>query len=504
MSMTSSSKIAGAAALCLAAICLCIIPVHSSSLWADEAIRVYRILSGSLHETVNQGFCLQQPLYIALEFFWASLFGCSEVALRSLNIPFMLLAIYYMAKILRRLGISAWYSLLLAIHPMAAYYLNDCSPYCMLTAYAAGLFYHLFYAPDPASWKSALTANAFLLLGFATHFLFGFLMVAYAVALALRLREHGMASIRKDLAVFSVCLIPIICLSVEYYAKLPDGELRGWDRPGLSNLSYGLYGLLGFQGLGLSRNELRAAHFDHLTPPMALSLAAYAITLLSLILLNARFLLRCFKKRIFLALGIYVGAFLTISYIKYFQFWDRHLMILLPALIIVQAQLLRRIFSNREGGKKAIACRMLAAALLLGLIGSSCQLRFSPRHGKDDYRGLVACLNAQSDKPQHAITLLQGFKDTWAYYGFPMQDPHEPPASPTPYYGIEYVKDKDLLPLCRQKCREYPTVILVLSERTSSAELFANADAILRQEGFEIRKITSRYTPFKAYELKLP
>lgn len=443
----------------LASMSVCLCSITTASLWGDEGIRISYTLNGSIHESIRGGFEQCQLLYILLEWLWSSIFGHSEIAFRSLNIPFILLAMHYMAKILHNQGLPPPYSLLLLLHPMVIYYLNDCSPYCMILAYASGILYHTFYAREKGTWKAIILTNLYLLLGLATHFLFGFFSIAYAIALIGKIRERGLRSIKRDAIVICCILIPYCLLTLKYAQTLTYGAERGWDHPGLSNIAYSIYGLLGYQGLGLSRNDLRAGLYDHLTHGMIIQLTLYTAVLLILIAINRKKLTKTIKNGTFLALGSYALIFFAAAWVKHFQFWERHVIALLPGIIIIEANLLHHTLHSTKTN------RFLSAFLIAMPLLSSWHLRMNPYYWKDDYKGVATYLHEQADSSDQSIILAQGFPFMWSYYGFGLKNHPQQTHQKRSIYSIGYLPDQKLPDLCRQLSYGYSSLYLVLCEK---------------------------------------
>ena len=128
-----------------AAILLLALEVSSQSYWTDEAIRLYSLAFEGLAETVQYGLEDKQLLFVLTAWVWRHLFGAGEWAMRALNIPFALVMLWYLRRILVRARRPAGYAFLLLLQPVFAYYMNEASPYLMLGAFGAAFFYYSIY-----------------------------------------------------------------------------------------------------------------------------------------------------------------------------------------------------------------------------------------------------------------------------------------------------------------------------------------------------------------------
>ena len=405
------------------AVLIVAVEVSSQSYWTDEAIRLYSIAFEGLKESVQYGLEDKQILFVLVAWVWRHLFGAGEWAMRALNIPFALVMLWYLRKILARAGRPTWYALLLPLQPVFAYYMNEASPYVMLGAFGAAFFYYSIYAPEPDGLPNLIRLNGVFALGIATHFIFVFVYPVYLVGLWARWRKKRLekAGLVRHGGVL-LCFSPVyLALAFLVLQNLASGSERGWGMPDLKNLAAIVYLFLGLGGLCLSRNELRAMDWSALD---SFSLARAALllgsmALIALILWRKKRLLRIFRKYrlLLIGCGLYFVCFWGMAMVWKFQIWERHLFPLVIPLVLLEAEALRSLRLER-GGR---ALQVLAILLVFMQAFSCFDLRFVPRYGKDDYKG-VARLLQRAEEVESFTLFTSGYHLAYRFYGIAPQD----------------------------------------------------------------------------------
>ena len=165
--------------------------ISSHSLWMDEAIRIeYANRSVSDGYFDKQWGLLQMGL-MHLQYLWGSLIGKTEIAYRWLNVPFLMVSAVYFTYILKKNNLSPLWVLVVCVHPMVVYYMNDAGPYIILLACSAAVYYHGFYADRQNSISNSIVTLTWLLIGFCVHFIYGFAVVLYICALLYKWKKNG-------------------------------------------------------------------------------------------------------------------------------------------------------------------------------------------------------------------------------------------------------------------------------------------------------------------------
>jgi mannosyltransferase len=188
--------------------------IASQSYWVDEATTVRELhlsFGGMLHAVATNEST--PPLYYALAWVWAKVFGTGAVALRSLSalagvavIPVVYLAGRELGS--RRAGVYA--SLLAALSPLLIWYSQEARAYMLFTLLCALSF--LFFARalrEPTArnlgWWAACSSLAAL-----THFFAGFLVAPEAIWLVAKHRNRPTLLAAVVVAMVQAALIPLV------------------------------------------------------------------------------------------------------------------------------------------------------------------------------------------------------------------------------------------------------------------------------------------------------
>jgi mannosyltransferase len=187
--------------------------IASQSYWLDESTTVHELhlsFGALLHAIrVNE---TTPPLYFALAWVWAKLFGTGEAGLRSLSaiagvatIPLAYLCGRELVS--RRSGLVA--AALVTISPFMIWYSQEARSYMLLVAFCAASF--LFFAKGwraPSrrhlTWWAVFSALAIL-----THFFAGFLVAPEALLLLYRARSRACVVAAAAVALVQVVVVPL-------------------------------------------------------------------------------------------------------------------------------------------------------------------------------------------------------------------------------------------------------------------------------------------------------
>lgn len=165
-----------------------------SSFWRDEAFSylmakqpLFSLLWSTAHDS-------NPPLYYLLLKVWMTIFGTSELALRSLSFIFFWATVYLVFKILHeQLHLSAkksyWYLLLVILNPLLHYYAFEARMYTMMAFLGTALFYLLSkknYSLYAISAVLALLTHYFLALILAFHFVYMVILHRHEMKLYIR------------------------------------------------------------------------------------------------------------------------------------------------------------------------------------------------------------------------------------------------------------------------------------------------------------------------------
>lgn len=413
MKASDGKKLLSLLPLAIAALVL-LFSVRADSLWMDEGQTFSLLRRGTFSDMVRTlssrgGAVSGMPLFFVLEFFWCKLFGLGEFAMRSMNYVFAALILRGAFRLAEEAKLPRWSALLLAVHPVLVYYMNEARPYVAL--YACGLWAFLFlfrYAADPR--KRHLAAFfACCLAGCALHMMFVFAGAAYACFLLHLLRARKL-SVRDHLAA-ALLFVPFFAVLGAYYMRFAFGAPElGFPTSPLSGILQIGYYFAGLGGLGWSRQALRTLDFVP-SPRIALELSAAILAYLA-------FLVCCFRARVFrnartsvafACTATALAVFLAANVVLRTRFWERHVIYLVPGFLFVLASAGNDILGSLRGRPAKLAVFSVLAANLL----SACNLLVLPEYRKEDYRAAIEI--ARSMKPDHVF--FQGDRFTLKYYG---------------------------------------------------------------------------------------
>jgi len=376
---------------------IAVVAVSNQSLWIDEGNSAMKAIQPSFvlfWEKMKElsGSDLQMPLYMFLLWAWEKVFGHSEYDLRALNIPFFTLSagiLLYLWDAERRFKLA--FVFLICFSPMLWVYLDEARPYILQFFGATCVLVALWNeAKTPHLNKNlaifcigALALCGSSLTGIIFTFWFG---LAF---LGIFIRQNAWHSIfrsKQNLVSLMITSIGLSGLGLYYFWTLTQGaRASGVGKTDLLSIGFCLYELLGFSGLGPDRLSLREHGITSLKP-FFLPLTSLVIALTAFGISSALYITkssRMHRTEIFIFAAALCGALsmLAVGYIAHFRVLGRHLMPVLPFILLTASLGLAHLWKSNKKLSQAIAL-----SLCLLLILSSLSIRFSPRFAKDDYR----------------------------------------------------------------------------------------------------------------------
>lgn len=190
--------------------------IGEQSVWLDEAYTVHLVrlgLGSMLHEIPRSEST--PPLYYVLAWFWTRLFGSGEIALRSISALAGTGTVAVGAAIARRLGgarAALIAGTLLALSPLMVWFSQEARAYS-LAALLAGVSVLCLIAyadSDRSAWLGGWTVAA--VLGLATHYFVGFIVLAGVVWLLWRRRQR--ARVRAAIALVGLTVVALAPLAL--------------------------------------------------------------------------------------------------------------------------------------------------------------------------------------------------------------------------------------------------------------------------------------------------
>lgn len=459
---------------------LALASVTNGSLWFDEACRVFDPISGDIAATMQTALGYAQPGYFLYMFVWTRFAGGTEFALRCSNLPWVLLAIVYVFKILRARNWSPWWALVFFLHPMFVYYMDEATPYIVLYSISIAFLYHTWFTDDFDSVKNTVCINVFYLLGVFVHFIFGFIIMLYFTKCVTRFAGRAKTLVRHALVM--LCFAPAyVILLYLYIINLMSSGGRNF---GIKNLAYIPYSFLGMQGLGLSRNDLRAGNFNKITTWQIALLVMFVVVWLCLfvLVLRDRKAVNQFLKQdggLLIAVGLYFLAIIVASAIVGMNLWDRHCIPALAVYFLCLLDLWHLVFP------KTALFRAAAVGYVALLIISCANIRLNYYYACDDEKGMNEAVAAWlAEDAEHVVVAAQRVT-RFAYYS---------------YEGAAVDPERQIIDVYQQPQEEIvecfealppDDVMLILGEKDCSRQLYYYYDD---REGFDVN---ARYNSFK-------
>jgi hypothetical protein len=385
--------------LALLALCLIVsfLSISTQSFWIDEGNSAFRAIQPTLAEFWVQnirfgGSDLQMPGYMLSLWAWEKIFGSSEYALRAINIPFFLVTVCavlfaFQEKPLTRLLFAS----LLCLSPMVWIYMDEARPYifqlCGATLMLIGM---VNQGRNPVSIEKNLTlfclGTLILCAASLTGVVFAFFFALGYIAILLN--QKILTSIFRSLWTLSVAassLLILLALGAYYLWTLQLGVgASNAANTSFSSLAFAFYELLGFMGLGPGRLELRSQGISSLSP-FLIGLITFAVVTLLIATISLPKLIAhppTAWSRIIAATALAgTASIVLIGIVKDFRIVGRHMMPILPFLLLFMAWCLGKLLSS---GK--MPYKFLVVAFLSLLLTSSLCARTEERFQKDDYR----------------------------------------------------------------------------------------------------------------------
>jgi hypothetical protein len=377
------------------------IAVTGQSLWIDEGTSAVDAIQPALHQwwqafRADGSSNLQLPLHYFYLWLWEKIFGGSEIALRAANVPPLALAFVAIVWGLEaRPRWQFWFIVLASINAFTWYYANEARPYILMFAGCCFTFACLaraYFSPistlESRSWFFILLASSLMVC--ATSLIAVPWAMASILGIALLLGKKALIQlIQKHLFWSFVWVFTLCCLGAYYLWTLRLGAIPTYGRTGISNLAFIAYEQLGFAGLGPGRLELRQGDVKSLLKYVPL-LGAAALAFLAIAWETARFLAtRWNKKSLSPKIAVLIllpsACALLAAWIGHARLWGRHFTPLFPFVLLGLTIGIEQLLEKKTTGAK-----IAVSVFLIVLILSSLEIRFAPRHTKDDYRHAAA------------------------------------------------------------------------------------------------------------------
>lgn len=423
--------------------------INTQSYWIDECGVAYKAamphLSDFWHKISTEGSAdLQQPFHHFFAWGWEKLVGINEVALRSGNIPFLLLGVGSLVCAFARVqSVLRGIMVVLLTSPFVWYYLNEARPYSVQIGASLMVFssiYRLSWIGDRSAERKWVIWLCFGMVLLATSgmlamlWLGGYLLSGLLSTPIQRLRE-----LLKAYAVaWGITTLLLLAMGLFYLWTLGIGaratSVGGTD---LRNLAFIPYELLGFSGLGPGRLAIRNEGLSAFRPYLP-GLLVFGLFAGGVFASGCASLAKSLPVRTrwswplsFIVVG---GFIMGVGVAVHFRVLGRHCTPVLPLIGFILGTGLVTLWSSYRAALKSVAV-LFAAVSLASCIG----IRFGSQHAKDDYR--AASHYAQATTAQGKRVWWNADREGAAIYGLSTVTNAEPGvlwvANPAPGFATD-------------------------------------------------------------------
>jgi hypothetical protein len=377
---------------------LCFGAISHDSFWIDECVTAQSVRHATLAATwrevlANRFSEVQMPFYVSYMWGYARCFGLGEFVMRLAGVPFFVIGIVLlMAALGTRRACSSGIGLLVAagLSPFAWYYLNEARPYAMQLGIAAMVAAAIFRLTDPdlekhsaSRWLKFFFFNAILLSGVS---MLGQLWVggALLILLAVTPRERLVSWWKMHRTVWLLSISALLLIGSYYLWSLTLGaRATTVGKTNLQTMVFIAYEQLGFMGSGPGRNELRTTGVSALKPFWA-GLAVYGLVVGGVFAAGLiRLWQKCERRKLLIiavCLAVPAVMILAAGVVTHFRVLGRHFTPFAIVLLIILGVGLSDLW------RRGWAARGLTVAFSLACLWSCLEVRFAPRHQKDNYR----------------------------------------------------------------------------------------------------------------------
>ena len=411
-------------ALILAAIL--IFTINGQSLWTDEAFSAFVASHGSFVScwaTLVHGDSsdLQMALYYLFLHGWVSLFGQSEIAFRSANIPFILLYSGVLVWASERLFHARLVWMAVGLTPLAFVFAGDTRPYfdvIALSVTCVGCL--LAYLREPSDKERRILpwlALLCVLVGAMFHMLMLLLGPPLVVMLAVFYGADRTLLRWRDWKWPLIVLTPVSLALAAYFAwTFGRGASYDYAKPDALSMASVLFRFAGLSGFAPNRRY--EIGFRPFLLAMSLSTLALGAGLAALFAVKRRAADRVCFLALASALGMGLIEFCALCLAAHQQVEFRHLSSLLPLLMLMVMAGLSLGSEQASNGKYV----MFAALAITGTWLISDARLLAPDYQREDFRAAVQqtlALHRQAGAP----IAVAADPVAAAYYGLEMRGP---------------------------------------------------------------------------------
>jgi hypothetical protein len=408
-----------------------ILAISNQSLWIDEANTAFKAQQATFldwwHEMLRTGGSdMQMPLYMIWIWICGKIVGTSEIALRIVNLFWVLPGLFALWHSLARQPRLQLSVLLVVIcSPFLWYYLDEARPYAMqvgATLFLVAAILHWSEKEFTPTTNESCWVWGFItaLVALSGASMLGMIWAAAAIVAAIFLssKESLLKLAHGFVFVWVITIAALAALGFYYLwtlhagARASDVAATDWK-----NVAFIGYELLGFAGLGPGRLEIRDGGLQ-VFKPYLFQLAIFAMLVFTLLGFAIRDVLHNYPypRKKFLGLALITATpaafILAAGFALHFRVLGRHFAPLFPVTAFLLALGVTNLWRRGAFGK------IIVAAFFVLCLASSFSLRFASRHAKDDYRS--AALLARGDLARGGKIWWNADANSALYYRLPL------------------------------------------------------------------------------------
>ncbi|MCC5646065.1 glycosyltransferase family 39 protein [Nostoc sp. CHAB 5824] len=410
--------------------------LQNQSLWFDEGWSLALSDGTTLQENLSgivsrENGDKYQPLYYLVLFYWRSVFGDSEFAIRSLSALLgvgSVIAIFFTTLRIYGKKHALWSSMILAVSSFGVFYSQDARPYALLI-FIASLQIYLFSYSISVDKSNKIIPQ--LLFGIFTAIgTFGsILTIIFSSSLFL-----SYTIVYKNLKeLFKWWIPPIIFSSpmVWFYLSSPaasDPTATVVTRTGLpivQNIMFVIYGILVGTSYGPPLDKLRDEEKINVILGYWPHLLIFSIVITVIFIALVISLLRRRKRKRYQQADYFFTFLLVTSFLLAFLFalatkinWlPRHSFYLcIPVVILIPSTFLHNYQRKNKLYLLPQVAKLATVSLLTMNVYSNFQYYSNPAYAKDDYRSAVRYILQHRNESAKSV-LLYGQPKLLQYYG---------------------------------------------------------------------------------------
>jgi uncharacterized membrane protein len=413
--------------------------LQNQSLWFDEGWSLELSDGASVQENLFKIITIEagdkyQPLYYLVLFYWRSVFGDSEFAMRSLSSLLgvgSVITIFFTTLRVYGKKHALWSSMILAVSSFSIFYSQDARPYALLIFITLLQIYFFSYAITVEKSNKSHKIIPQLVFGILTAIgSFGsILTIIFSSAIFL---SH--AIVYRNLKELIRWWIPPVIFSspmLWFYLSSPaasDPTATIVTRTGLpiiTNIMFVFYGILVGTSYGPPLEKLRDQEKINVLLGYWPHLLIFIIAITVIFIALGRSLLSQRKKKRYQEPDYFFTSLLVISFLLLCLFalatkinlLPRHSFFLcIPLFILIPSAFLHNYQSKNKLYIASQIPKLATVSLLLMNLYSNWQYYLNPAYAKDDYRSAARYLIKNRNEPAKSV-LFYGQPRLLQYYG---------------------------------------------------------------------------------------